>query len=88
MAKIIYQPRMEIVSKIETKEAWQDWGQFDTKCEAVKVAKELLEDIKAGKYDDCLDDSDKAKGYYLNASIEVRKVHDDDSLELLYVEAV
>ena len=44
------------------------------------VAKELLKDIKAGKYDDHLDDSDKAKGYYLNACVEVC---DAGSFELL-----
>ncbi len=81
----IYQPRMEVTSRGETKESWQDWGQFDTKREAVKVAKELLRDIKEGKYDDCLNDSDKAKGYYLNACVEVL---DDDSFDLLYIEEV
>ncbi len=84
MAKI-YQPRMEIASKGETKEAWQEWGQFGTKREAHKVAKELLKKIKAGTYNNFLNDSDKAKGYYLNACVEVL---DASSFDLLYIEEI
>ena len=78
----IYQPRMEITSEGETKDAWQDWGQFNEESEAIKVAEELLNDIKAGKYDDRLDDSDKARGYHLNACVEVLN---SKSFELLYI---
>ncbi len=85
MVKKIYQPRMELVSKFETKDVWQDWGIFDSESEAISVAKKLLEDIKTGKYNDRITDRAKSDGYVLSASVEVL---DADSFDLLEIEEV
>ncbi len=84
MAKI-YQPRLEVTSKGETKMAWQNWGQFSRKREAVQVAKTLIKDINTGKYDSYISDSERTSGFYLNACVEVL---DADSFDLLYIEEV
>ena len=79
--KKIYQPRLEIRFKGKVKDTWQEWGQFAKKKEAIKVTKDLLNNIKEGKYNSYI----KEKGYSLNTCIEVL---DANTFDLLYIEGV
>ena len=81
MAKV-YQPRMEIVSNHEAVEAWQDWGVFDNKSEAIKIAENLLQEIKEGKWKSRITAQEKAAGFRLNSCVEIL---DDETFDLLEI---
>lgn len=81
----IFQPRLEITNNNVSKFVWQDWGQFKDKNRAVRVAKDLVTNIKRGRYNHLIADIEKTNGYYLNAAVEVL---DADSFELLCIEEV
>lgn len=72
MAVLSYCPRMEEVNNKngEMKNAWQDWGIYDTEEEAIRVAKEVEEDIAKGTWDKQTDND-----CHLVMCVEV---HDDD----------
>ena len=79
-----YVVRMEVTNDKEVTCAWQDWGGSSRKSDAIKEAKQLLKEIKEGKWDRRLSDKERAEGFYLNACVEV--VNDDgDLLEILEV---
>ena len=81
--KKYYVPRVEVTNDKETINAWQIGGS-SRKSDAIKEAKRLNKEIAEGKWDKYLTEQEKAKGYYLNACVEVQN-DDGDLLEIFEI---
>ena len=79
----IYQPRLEVTNDHTTKSAWQDWGIFTCKAEAMVKARNIRKNIKKGIYNDRLSDNERKQGYYLNACVEVIEPKSFSLVEIL-----
>ena len=75
--KKVYVPRMENVRENEVLEAWQDWGEYETKKEARAVCSVIQQEIDNGEWTDR-----EAEGYTLQMATEV---HDYTTYELIEI---
>jgi len=83
--KNYYVPRVEVTNDKETTSAWQIGGS-NRKSDAIKEAKHLNKEIAEGKWDKYLTEQEKAKGYHLNACVEVQ--NDDGDLLKFFIKDI